>query len=789
MPFFSRWISSTELRLSTRILRKQPIATITTMLALTVGIGMATTGFTLLDSVVYSRLPFPNGDRFVLLEVLSEPEAVRSSLERERFRFFSEHTTALEHLGAFRGTEVNLLLPSTEIVPVSAAAVTADSIRVFPYAPVLGRVLQASDGQPGAPPVVLLRESLWRRHFSADPRVIGRTAVISGIPRTVVGVMPDDFKFPTSGEMWLPLTDTASARAFGVLRSGHEPAVASAQLGALTKQFEAATPGVPRLRVNVVRFTEAMSRGLELVTGILVATLVVVLLVIASNIANLVLARTFARARELAVRTALGATRRRLVAQIFSEVLILGVVAAAAGLAASQATLDWVKRTLTDMPFWIDFTATPRTMVFVVCTTLLASAVAGVLPALKATRRDTAAVLAATTRGASAGFGKLGGTMVALQVALSIALLNGALVMARGVAGYMRPALLVPAGEVLTARVVTEKVEHRAIVEAVASMPGVVAAGVSSSLPGLSPSTEMTQIEDASADAQPAVRPAPVVAVGAGFFGTLGATARAGRLFRANDYAADAPPVAVVNQPFVDKFLRGANPLGRRLRVVSSTPGAPEEPWREIVGVVPDLGLSAGDPNMAAGFYVPMGREPIFHLALRTSGDARRLTSALRATVSRIDPDIQLREVQPLQDVGREDRAVFAGIGMALGALGVMALLLSIIGTYATLSLNVTRRTREIGIRTALGASRAQVLRAVAGRISVPPVIGAIAGIALGQALVAARGIFAFRLPDGSGAFGLVALAAMMIVAGLMAAWVPVRRALAVAPADALRAE
>jgi predicted lysophospholipase L1 biosynthesis ABC-type transport system permease subunit len=181
------------------------------------------------------------------------------------------------------------------------------------------------------------------------------------------------------------------------------------------------------------------------------------------------------------------------------------------------------------------------------------------------------------------------------------------------------------------------------------------------------------------------------------------------------------------------------SPLGRRLRIVQSDTGGAREPWREIVGVVPDLGLSAGDANMAAGFYVPMRGEEVFHIALRTSGDARRLTSPLRSAVSRIDPDIQLRDVIPLNDVGREDRAVFTGIGGALAALGGMALLLSIVGTYATLSLAVTRRTREIGIRAALGASRGQILRTIIGTTCLPPALGAVAGIGLGQALVAAR--------------------------------------------------
>jgi putative ABC transport system permease protein len=795
MSSFIRWMSAPELRLAGRVLRAQPIVTLTTVLALAVGIGMATTGFALVDAVLFSKLPFPNGDRFVLLEAYAEPEGSRTSLDAGRFRFLAGRASTLEHLGAFRGAEVNLLLDSDQLVPIRGAFVTPDSIRVFPYAPILGRMLHAEDAVRGAPPVVLLRESLWRRHLSADSRVVGAVATVSGVKRTVVGVMPDEFRFPNSGELWLPLDDAVAAttwgmgRTFAVLTRGSEPAAAGAQVAALSTQFEAETPAAPRLRIAVIRFTDALSRGLELLAGVFVACLVLVLVVISANIANLVLARSFARSRELAVRTALGATRARLVGQIFIEVLLLGAIAAAIGLTASQAVLLWIKRTLTDMPFWVDYTANPRTMLFVACATLLAAGIGGVIPALKATRGNTADTLAATTRGASTGFGTIGALMVGAQVALSIALMNAALVMARGVGGYMSPAVLVPPGEVLTARVLSEDASRTAIVDALAAIPGVVAAGASTSLPGLSPPARMTAVEASAGEPAAVTRAAPVVAVHGGFFETLGARVEAGRLFTAADFAASAPPVAVVNAPFVAVFLGGANPIGRRVRTIPAEAGATPEPWREIVGVVPDLGLSAGDPSMAAGFYVPMGREAVFHVALRSSGDARRLAGPLRAAVSRIDPDAQLRDVVALPDVGREDRVVFAGIGTALGALGAMALLLSVVGTYAILSLSVTRLTREIGLRTALGVSRGRVLRSIMGRTCLPPAIGAVAGIALGEALVAARGIFAFRLPDGSGPWGLPLLGAILIAAGLLSAWVPARRALAIAPAEALRTE
>ena len=780
-----------EFRLALRLLRKQPVVTLTTLFALTIGIGMATTGFTLLDSVLYSRLPYPNGDRFVLFNAYTEPQAQRTAIDAERFRFFAGQASSFEHLGAFQSTSVNLVLSSGEIVPVSGAMLTPGSVDVFPHTPVLGRTLHAEDGRPGGVPAALIRESLWRRHFSSDPGVIGTMTTMSGVRRTIVGVMPDAFKFPNSGEVWLPLDTSAmgSSRTFGVLKGDREPAAADAEIAALSAQMEAADPGAPRLRIAVLPFTEAISQGIELLGVVLVSCLLLVLVVIAANIANLVLARTVSRSRELAVRTALGATRHRLIGQVFTEVLIVGTIAAIAGLTASQATLAWLRGTMTDMPFWIDFTASPRTMLFAVAATLLTAIVGGVAPAFRATRSNTSDVLAASGRGTSVGLGKFGGLMVAAQVALSIALLNGSLLMARGVAGYMHPTLHVPAHEVLTARVVLGKASSAELVSAVAAIPTVIAAGTASSMPGESPGARMTTIEPLPGGGDNVARPAPVVEAGPGFFDTFGAQVQTGRLFGPGDFVERATPVAIVNQPFVDKFFGGVNPVGRRLRMLQEESDAQPEPWREVVGVVPDLGLSAGDATMAAGFYVPMKHAEFFYLALRAGGDARRLDGPLRKALNNLDPSIQVREIRPLEDVGYEDRAFFAVLGSALAGLGGMALLLSVAGTYAILSLSVTRRTREIGIRAALGATHRQVLQSIMGRTMLPPALGAAGGIALGQALVAARGIFAWRLPDGSGPWGLPVLGLIMIAAAVLSALVPARRALAVSPSEALRAE
>ena len=245
-------MSAAELRLAVRLLRRQPVVTATTVLALAVGIGTATAGFTLLDSVV-SRLPYANGDRFVLVQVHTEPEAERSSLEPERFRFFTERASPFEHLGAVRDNEVNLQLATGETIPVAGALITPASIAVFPYAPVLGRSLDASDGVPGAQAVALIRESLWRRHFSADPRTVGSLATMSGVRRMIVGVMPDGFEFPNSGEVWLPLMDERATAPDALRRS------ASCATRSVARQYRALGV-VGAVRISVARISQTESR-------------------------------------------------------------------------------------------------------------------------------------------------------------------------------------------------------------------------------------------------------------------------------------------------------------------------------------------------------------------------------------------------------------------------------------------------------------------------------------------------------------------------------------------------
>ena len=744
----NRVISWGEVRLGLRLILKQPVLSATIILALATGICFATMGFTFRDELLNSALPYQAGPRMVRVYVFNR-DGGRLDLDLERYRTLRDQATTFEHVGAVGGRSFNLAHGPGDVESVDGASITPRSMRWLDAAPIAGRTLIPSDGDQGAERVVLIRESLWHRRYSSDPGMIGRQITVGGQPRTVVGIMPDTFEFPNAGELWVPLDEmtlggtvdaaTPGLRVFGVLKPGVTLDAASAEANALTSALPTAPApdGIDKLRVRP--FT-GDSSDTDVAINAMVFVLVLLLLVVASNVATLVFARTWARAPELAVRTALGAPRSRVVGQLFVETLMLGAIAAAIGLSSAYAALRYFRGSLEGWPFWITLQPNPKAAAFVVFLTLLVSMVSGLFPALSVTRHDLRQTLQAGRGFASGGFGRAGAVLLVIEIALSVALLNGAVTMARAFTSYIDEIPALPKNQVLTAQLgrIPQPDRRDKVVAAIRELPGVVAVGAGQLLPRLYPAPRPVAIEAIADEAVMAPQPAPGHAVADGFLEAIGAHAVAGRLLTRSDFLQGAAPVAVVNEPFVQKFLGGRNAIGRRIRIDNPQSKTPS-PWREIVGVVPDLGLSVGDPALSAGFYTPVDDEMLWYLAIRTTIDPITLGPSLRAAVANVDPDLQLLEVRTLEQAGYEERVFLSSIAAALTAMGGMALALSIVGIYALLSFMVTRRTREIGIRVALGARSWQVLRSITGGAAAYLVIGGLLGSALGVAFVELR--------------------------------------------------
>src|SRR6185503_8699185 len=413
----------------------------------------------------------------------------------------------------------------------------------------------------------------------------------------------------------------------------------------------------------------------------LVAVLVLALLVVASNIASLVFARTWSRSSELAVRTAIGAGRSRIVGQLFAEVAILCAIASVMGLALAQVSLRFLVGMMSNILFWMTFEPTLRTMAFVVALSVVISIVSGLLPALQVTRANLVGALHAQGRGVTpTGFGSVGRVLV-IEVALSVALLNGALVMARAYASYMDDIPALPKGRVLTAHLSGEQskdVRDR-VLAAIRAVPGVVSAGAASHLPRQQPIAAAIEIESIDGRSPSLTGRAPSVSVSEGYLETIGGRPLTGRVFAVNDYLAGAAPVVIVNQPFVDSWFDGRSPLGRRIKLLSADSNEPAR-WREIIGVVPDLGFNPGDRMNAEGIYVPLS-DHISDLvvAIQSAGNPGTTAGPLRKIVAEIDPKTDVRAIRSLEDAGREQTSFLTGMTSAMTALGMMALLMSVV--------------------------------------------------------------------------------------------------------------
>jgi predicted permease len=474
---------------------------------------------------------------------------------------------------------------------------------------------------------------------------------------------------------------------------------------------------------------------------------------------------------------------------LFFEILLLASIATAIGAAGAFTILDYIKAYMGDIPFWITLQPTWRIIAFAAFLSLLISVVAGLLPALRVTRHDLRNSLQAGRGFAAGGFGKMGAALLVVEIALSVGLLNGAVTMARTFQSYIADVPALPVNQVLTVQLGNIRTpEQRNVIVEAAAMPEVVAAGAGQRLPRLYELPKPTAIEPIGDEAVQAAMPAPSNAVGNGFLEAIGARTLAGRLFTASDFTAGAAPVAVVNEPFVKKFLGGRNPIGRRIRIEGVRVDGSQQPWREIIGVVPDLGLSVANPSLAGGFYFPVHDEFLYYLAVRTTTDPMKLVPRLRAAVANIDPDLQLNEFATLEDSGREERLFLTGMAVAMMAMGGIALVLSIVGIYALLSFMVTRRTREIGIRIALGATSAQILRSITGGAMTYLAIGGVIGSGLGLLLIQMRSILLISIPD-PGVWMPMTIFLTLAIAGGVACWLPARRALGIRPSEALNAD
>lgn len=789
-------LSMLDVKLAARMVTAYPGLTLIGGLAIATAIGVTVIGFEITHDLSNPSLPLPQSDRVVSVQMWDgrwgSPES-RLMFDLTRWR----DAQSFDSIGGYQTIERTLVANHGEGELVRAAEMSASGFRVAAVAPLLGRTLVDADEAIGASPVAVVGYRLWTSRFNSDPNIVGRTLHLGSVGRTIVGVMPEGFGFPVSHSLWIPLMRQDALerltgpvlRVFGRLTSSSTASAAQSELAAISARQPwparvAPTPLTPR----VVPYASAIvPLGYIRRAYLLQSVLVLLLVICCSNVAALVFARTATRQNEIIVRTALGAARSRILGQFFVEALALAGIGAAVGLgvanAAVQWTMKWIWSSGSPRPFWWDDRIAPVTYLYAGALTLVVALLCGIVPALKGTRAGVHAGLQqGSGRAASLTFGFGWTAIVVLQIALCVALLPAALALgwdamraqASG-AGFATNEYLAVALDVEPGSEPRRTALYRDLELRVRREPDVRGVAFASAFPGMSHTRGAIEVDgDPMADR---IRPRSFTAnVAPGFFSALDVQPIAGRTFVDADALAGRQ-VAVVNRLFVDQVFGGRNAIGRRVRFASN--GAPN-PWMEIIGVVPDLGMSALRPEEGMGLYsaAAPGERFVEGMAIHVAGDAAAFAPRLRAMALEVSPVLQLKNPMPLNVVGRADQIGVRLFALALAAVAVIGVILSAAAIYSLMSFTVSRRTREIAIRAALGANPRRIVAEIFSRVALQIGLGAIAGVAM--VLIArpqsAREVW---LPAG--------LAVFMFVIGLCACAVPARRALRIEPSDALK--
>ena len=821
---------SLDMKLGGRMLVKYPGLTLVGGLAMAFSIWVGAIVFEMVRVTVNPTLPLPGGDRIVKIENWDVRESRQESRMLHDFVLWRGTLRSITDLGAYSDVSRNMVVSGGEPHRVNIAEITASAFRIAPTVPMLGRVLAEADERPNAPPVLLLGHDIWSTRFAGDPQVIGRSVQLDDGFAEIVGVMPAAFKFPVSHEMWMPLKlpaadplplSGANITVFGRLAPGATMEEAQAEVEVISRRLAADLRSThehlrPSVRRYAVFFGEPGSSYALMRSFNVFALMLVVLL--CSNVALLLFARAATRETEIVVRSALGASRRRIVAQLFAEALVLGGVAASVGLAAVGITLrlwgrDFFVMQGDAVPFWVDPKLSLPTILYSIVLTLIAAAVAGIIPGLKVTH-GIGARLKQGTSGSGLRFGGIWTAVIIAQVAVTVAVPAAIFVEQselRRIEAYdggfdsdqylaMRLEMLAPLeGVDTTARYVAAV---SALRERLLAEPGVSGVTFTSHLPRLGHPESAIELSDRSgvADTGSVSKRVDIARVDPSYFDVLRAPVRTGRAFGAGEGAAGGG-VVIVDQGFVDQVLGGHNALGQQLRLVP-TGGAPawqSQPWFEIVGVVKDLGMSSSwEREPAAGVYFPirLDQGPLHMIVHARGADPLALAPRIRTLSMAVDPTLRLADIQRLDQVADPLLWILRLWMRITAALTGIALLLSLAGIYAVLSFAVTRRTREIGVRVALGASNRAVLTAVFRR----PLTQVAVGVALGTLLVGAVVMLLAAPPDARlggtpvvfpavQVVMLLVYAAVMFGVCMLACIVPTRRALRVQPTVALRAE
>ena len=802
-----------ELRLAFRQLRKSPGFTAVAVLTLALGIGANTAIFSVVNAVLLRPLPYPQPDRLIVFNQTARTMP-NISVSFPDYMDYRRDNTVFEHLAATGGRSYSLSgLEGRDAEQIDGAVVTANFFKVIGLEPQIGRTFNDEEDRVGGPRLVVLSDSLWQRLFQRDRNVLGKTLTFGGEPYTVVGVMPPQMFSPQQPDAWfplMPLTDNQGYQSrgnhpgltgWGRLKPGVAVKTAQAEMTTLAKRLEQEHPKTNKnVGVRVQPLLEDQVGEYRSSLTLLLCAVAVVLLIACANLANLLAARGAARSREFAIRTAIGATRWQIVRQLLLESLVLAVLGGMLGiflaawgrdLLVALMPADAMRFQETRLDAWV--------LLFSGGLSIATSLLFGLWPAWQTSRADAQSALKAGAHGSSdaPAARRSRELLIISEIALTLVLLSAAALVLKSFANSasarlgFEPQGLTTAQVVLRGSAYAEDAQMLGfstnLLEKLRAIPGVEHAAIAST-PPLMTGWQTWFVPEGMPQGEGVDSPTMEMASIMGdYFGALGTPLLRGRSFTPQD-TSDAPPVIMIDQVTAEKYFPGQDPIGKRIEMSG---GGNTKVMREIVGIVPRLkvyGFEEATP-LPQG-YIPQYQAPFdsMVLMLRTSASAQALERTLRQVVASIDPTQPVFDVLSMQDRVEETWATPRLMASLLGTFAGLALVLAVVGIYGVMAYNGHRRTREIGVRLALGARRRQIVQMMLNQGMRLLGIGLLVGF--GAALAASRVLrsLLFEVSATDPAIYL-GVAVVLALAAAIACWIPARRAARVNPMITLRAE
>jgi predicted permease len=803
-----------DLRFAVRMLLKDKWFTLVAVLALGLGIGLNATVFTFVNAVLIRGLPFHHPEQILHMNgrnTATGNESGISYLDAEELRAQSK---AFASLAAYRNNSFIVTENGRPPERVRGYAMSAHAFALLGQEPMLGRAFAAGEDKPDAHPVTILGYGIWKSRYAGDAQILGRVININGTAHEIVGVMPEGVKFPSNAEMWRPLIPAAEdlnrrdlrlLNMFGRLADGKTRAAGTAELTAIAGRLEAQYPDTNRnVGVQVMTFNERFNGGpIRNVFLSLLGAVGFVLLIACANVANLLLARSANRAREMAVRLALGASRARIVGQLLVESVLLACLGGVLGLGLAHFSVKLFDAAVANVgkPYWIVFSFDPRVFAYFAAICLTTGILFGLAPALQVSRTSMNDVLKEGGRGNAGAVRarRMTSTMVIAELALTIVLLVGAGLMIRSFLKLYSLNIGVDTSHMLTmsvqlpnAKYTTSdqrRIFYDSLMGRLQGLPGMRSVAIATSVPFGGSEGRTLEIEGrpwAKPDDAPRTS---TITVSANYFDAMDLIMRRGRGLRESD-GVPGSEVAVVNERFATRFFPNQDVIGRRIRLTTGGQKPEPGPWLTVVGVSPTIRQgNPQNPEPDAVVYQPYRFQSpaIMNIIARSQVPPASLTSLMREAVQQVDSDLPVFNVQTMDEILTQNRWPYRVFGTMFALFALIALILSAVGIYAVTSYSVSQRTQEIGVRMALGAQPREVSWLILRRGLVQLAIGLAIGTTLAWFASAPLGaVIAVPTRDP---VTFAVIVTVLVVVTLAACLIPARRATRLDPLNALRTE